>query len=113
MEQGIQQIQISELGKCRLQGELQFGDRLIFRGEIQGVIRGDEGSELLLGPESLVDGEIHGHWVEIFGSVKGRIVARRLIVRNGAKLVGDIQVGSVQVDQGAELECTWHPITSQ
>lgn len=84
------------------EGKLSFKDTV----RIDGVFRGEISSEntLVVGESGEIFASVRSRTVVIGGSVSGDVSAsERLILQKTARLEGDVQCGSLQMEDGATL----------
>jgi cytoskeletal protein CcmA (bactofilin family) len=84
------------------EGKLSFKDTV----RIDGVFRGEIASEntLVVGETGEIFATVRSRTVVIAGSVTGDVVAKeRLVLQKTARLEGDVQAGSLQMEDGAVL----------
>ena len=86
-------------------GTLQSPGDIQFDGCIEGTLRG---ATLVVDEEGVVHGDVIGDDVIVHGRVHGRICARKVVLRAGCHVEGDILYGSLEVESGAELDGTFH-----
>ena len=87
----------------------RFEGTLVFRGEarIEGELTGEVRARgtLHVGPGAVVRARIEADELVVAGSVEGDVVApRRVALLAGARLVGDLQTGSLSLADGSLLE---------
>ena len=96
----------------RLEGHLTFSDVTRVHGVLKGEIEATDGSTLIFGETSLVEGTVRADTLIIDGYVEGRISARKqvLISRTG-RVVGEIHSPSVKMEFGAYFDgkCNANP----
>ena len=84
------------------EGKLSFKDTV----RIDGCFRGEIASEntLVVGESGEIFAAVRSRTVVIAGSVTGDVVAsERLVLQKTARLDGDVQAGSLQMEDGAVL----------
>lgn len=84
-------------------GNLESGNDL----RIDGIIHGDVvcKSKVVVGSSGQIVGTIRCVQADIMGQVDGNIIASEsLSLRNGAKLVGDIQTPMLQMENGVQFD---------
>jgi cytoskeletal protein CcmA (bactofilin family) len=84
------------------EGKLSFKDTV----RIDGAFRGEISSEntLVVGETGEILAAVRSRTVVIAGSVTGDVVAsERLVLQKTARLEGDVQAGSLQMEDGAVL----------
>ncbi|MBO8450075.1 MAG: polymer-forming cytoskeletal protein [Spirochaetes bacterium] len=80
-------------------GLIEFSDPLMIRGKVDGRIHAT--SDLLVDTGAVVNADIHARRVVIKGSVRGNIVAGKIVrVFSTGKLNGDITAPEVVLDTG-------------
>jgi cytoskeletal protein CcmA (bactofilin family) len=88
---------------CTLKGELEFANSFRVDGRVEGTIRSR--SELLIGEEGSVEGEIEVARCLIGGQVRGAIKAtEKVILHASAKVWGEIHAPAIMMEDGAFLE---------
>ena len=86
-----------------IRGDLHFEDNFRVDGRIIGriVSKGD----LVVGKEGEVDGEIEVMNLYVFGTLRGKVKARKRVeLSDGAKIYADIETESFEIDDGAVFE---------
>ncbi len=89
------------LGKdVTVTGEICSHEPLIIEGEIDGTI--DVAGHLLtIAPSGNVRASVTAKEIDVFGSLQGNVKgADKICVRNGARLLGDIHVGGIVIEEG-------------
>jgi cytoskeletal protein CcmA (bactofilin family) len=84
------------------EGKLSFKDTV----RVDGTFRGEIASEntLVVGESGEIFATVRSRTVVIAGSVTGDVVAsERLVLQKTARLEGDVQTGSLQMEDGAVL----------
>jgi cytoskeletal protein CcmA (bactofilin family) len=88
---------------CTLRGELEFSNSFRVDGRIEGTIRSR--SELMVGEDGSVDGEIDVARCLVGGQVRGTIKAsEKLVLLASAKVWAEIHAPAVVMEDGAFLE---------
>jgi cytoskeletal protein CcmA (bactofilin family) len=88
---------------CTLKGELEFANAFRIDGRIEGTIRSK--SELLIGQDGSVEGEIDVARCLIGGQVEGVVRASEKVVLHGsARVRGEIHAPAIVMEDGAFLE---------
>jgi cytoskeletal protein CcmA (bactofilin family) len=83
-----------------IKGSIRFSNDLIIDGKIEGEVHSD--GSLTVGENALIKGEIKTRSVVLFGKVEGNItVAERCELKSNAILVGDIEAGTLSIEEGA------------
>lgn len=84
------------------EGKLSFKDTV----RVDGTFRGEISSEntLVVGESGEIFATVRSRTVVIAGAVTGDVVAsERLVLQKTARLEGDVQAGSLQMEDGAVL----------
>lgn len=88
---------------CTIRGELEFANSFRVDGRLEGTIRSR--SELLVGEEGSVEGEIDVARCLIGGTVRGAVKAsEKVVLHASAKVWGEIHAPAVVMEDGAFLE---------
>ena len=83
-----------------IKGDVFSTQELRVDGSIQGRL--DLKNKLTIGPRGKADAQITATEVFIAGSVKGNVEAsERIVLRNGANLVGDVKTAGIVIEDGA------------
>lgn len=72
--------------------------------KIDGIINGNvkTKSNMFLGPDSVINGDIHGKDITICGTVNGSVYAKkRVIMTSKAKVSGNMNMEQLVMDEGA------------
>jgi cytoskeletal protein CcmA (bactofilin family) len=89
----------------RLEGKILFDDVSRVHGILIGDIQAKEGSTLVLGETSVVEGNIDADILLIDGYVRGDVSARtRIVVSRTGRVLGNIKTPSLTVEFGAYFE---------
>ena len=84
----------------RIQGEIYAKDEIQVDGEVTGSLRSDQ--RLTIGATGKADATILADEVVIGGTVNGNVEAtRRIVLRKGAHLVGDVKTAGIVIEDGA------------
>ena len=124
----VRKRKVSVIGPTlKFKGELSANEDLIIEGEIEGTIAHQD-KNLTVGREGQVKADINAHTVEIFGSVegdirgddvvklaktadvKGNIFCSRIVMEDGAKFSGNIDMSIRKKDSGAAKLTIAEPI---
>ncbi len=84
---------------CVFEGNLNLSTATRIDGKVRGNVRSD--GMLIIGENGSVEGDINCTEVLIFGTVTGNIDARRIELKNGASLNGDVRVDVFVIEEGA------------
>jgi cytoskeletal protein CcmA (bactofilin family) len=88
---------------CTLRGELEFSSSFRVDGRVEGTIRSR--SELLIGEDGVVEGEIDVARCLIGGQVRGTVKAsEKVVLHASAKVWGELHAPAVVMEDGAFLE---------
>ena len=89
----------------RFEGTVEFSNYTRFDGYIRGTLKGNPGSELVLGENGVVEGKIEGDIVIIDGFVRGNIYATaKVIISETGRVIGEITAPSVAVKFGGYFD---------
>ena len=88
---------------CTIKGELEFSNSFRVDGRVEGTIRSR--SELVIGEDGVVEGEIDVARCLIGGAVRATVKASEKVVLHAtAKVWGEIHAPAVVMEDGAFLE---------
>jgi cytoskeletal protein CcmA (bactofilin family) len=83
-----------------IEGEVYAKDDIQIDGEVKGSVRSD--NRLTIGESGKADAAINAGEVVVAGTVNGNIDAtRRIVLRKGAHLVGDVRTAGIVIEDGA------------
>ena len=82
-------------------GDLALTDNLHVDGNIEGAVRSD--AEVSIGEQGNVEGEIEAKRILVSGSFQGSIEAERLEIAGGGRVDGDVVVGELVIESGAQF----------
>jgi cytoskeletal protein CcmA (bactofilin family) len=84
----------------RIKGEIRSKDEIQVDGEVNGSLQSDH--RLTIGETGKAEATIEADEVVIAGTVKGNVEAtRRIVLRKGANLVGDVKTAGIVIEDGA------------
>ena len=84
----------------RIKGDVFSGDELQLNGSVEGRL--ELQNRLTIGPKGKVDANIKATEVVVSGAIKGNVEAlSRIVLRNGANLVGDVKTAGIVIEDGA------------
>ena len=84
-----------------VKGEIRGAEDLYVDGQVEGRLDLGE-HRLTIGPNGQVRASIRAREVDVQGSVNGNVEASdRIIIRKDAKLVGDLKMSGVVIEDGA------------
>ena len=88
---------------CSIKGELEFLNSFRIDGLVEGSVRSR--SELVIGEDGTVEGEIDVARCLVGGQVRGTIKAsEKVVLHASAKVFGEIHAPAVVMEDGAFLE---------
>lgn len=88
-----------------LEGSVCFDGFTRFHGHIRGNLKGQIGSELILGESGVVEGTVEGDTVIVDGFVRGNIRASsKVIISETGRMVGNIEAPNIAIRFGAFFE---------
>jgi len=88
---------------CTLKGELEFSNSFRVDGRVEGTIRSR--SELVIGEDGTVEGEIDVARCLVGGQVRGTVTAsEKVVLHASARVWGEIHAPAVVMEDGAFLE---------
>ena len=84
----------------RISGEIYSKDEIQLNGEVNGSLKCDH--RLTIGETGKADATLQADEVVIGGTVKGNVEAvKRIVLRKGANLVGDVKTAGIVIEDGA------------
>ena len=87
--------------------DLKIEGEIISAGliEIEGIIKGTiKGNSVILREEGYVEGTIIAESLSIRGKFDGTIRAQNISITSKAKVIGNIEYGSLSVEDGASID---------
>ena len=84
---------------CFFEGNLNLSTATRIDGKVKGNIHSE--GMLIIGESGSVEGDINCTEVLIHGTVRGNVTARRIELRRGASLSGDIRTDVFIIEEGA------------
>ncbi len=85
-----------------IEGEVKSSGDMRIDGTMKGKIQTQ--GKLVIGPTGKIDGEISCQNAEIHGVVNGKITVNELLsLKASSKLLGDIVVGKLAIEPGAQF----------
>jgi len=88
---------------CTVRGELEFSNSFSLAGRVEGTVRSR--SELIVGEDGVVEGEIDVARCLIGGEVRGTIRAsEKVVLHASAKVWAEIHTVTLVMEDGAFLE---------
>jgi len=104
---GSQAMPIASQGSTRIgktftvKGEIRSKEDLLIDGQVEGRLDMSR-NRLVVGPDGSVRAGISAREVDVQGVVNGNVEAtERIILRKNSKLVGDLEMASVVIEDGA------------
>lgn len=87
----------------RISGSLVFETPAFLDAEIEGELIASQ--RLELGPQSIVKAKVSGTEIVVAGQLSGDVIAsKRLVLKAGARLIGNVQTASFSLEEGAIFE---------
>ncbi len=88
---------------CTIRGELEFANSFRLDGRVEGTVRSR--SELVVGKDGVVEGEIDVARCLVGGQVRGTIrAAEQVVLHASARVWADIHTAALVMEDGAFLE---------
>jgi cytoskeletal protein CcmA (bactofilin family) len=88
---------------CTIRGELEFQNSFHLFGRVEGQVRSR--SELLVGEDGVVEGEVEVARCVVGGTVRGTIRAsEQVLLHSSAKVWADVHTPALVMEEGAFLE---------
>ena len=88
---------------CTIRGELEFANSFRLDGRVEGTVRSR--SELVVGADGVVEGEIDVARCLVGGQVRGTIRAsEQVVLHASARVWAEIHTGALVMEDGAFLE---------
>lgn len=85
-----------------IEGEIRSNGDMRIDGTLKGTIHTQ--GKLVIGPTGQIDGEISCQNAEIHGTVNGKITVNELLsLKATSKFLGDIVVGKLAIEPGAQF----------
>jgi cytoskeletal protein CcmA (bactofilin family) len=89
----------------RIEGKVVFNEISRVHGILVGDVFAQDGSTLILGETSIVEGNIQADTLMVDGYVQGDIAAKsKVIISRTGRVVGNIQTQNLQLEFGAYFE---------
>ena len=88
-----------------LVGDISFSGLLQLKGNIYGnvIAPADSGATLLIEANATITGEVRAPYIMVKGKVTGDLFARRINLKPGAVVIGNIHYDDIELEQGANL----------
>ncbi len=91
----------------RIQGDVVFAGGLHLDGAVTGSVKaeGAGSSRLVIGESAVIEGSVEAPIVELFGVVRGDIIASgRVVLGPKGRVEGNVQYGALEVAAGASIK---------
>jgi cytoskeletal protein CcmA (bactofilin family) len=91
----------------RIQGDVLFSGGLHLDGAVTGSVKshGEGTSRLVIGESAVIEGSVEAPIVELYGVVRGDIVAQaRVMLGPKGRVEGNVQYGALEVAAGASIK---------
>jgi cytoskeletal protein CcmA (bactofilin family) len=91
----------------RIQGDVLFSGGLHLDGAVTGSVKshGEGTSRLVIGESAVIEGSVEAPIVELYGVVRGDIVApARVVLGPKGRVEGNVQYGALEVAAGASIK---------
>ena len=108
----LRQQDFSFFGKnAKIKGELHLSGTTHLASSVEGEIRMQEKSELILEHEANVKGDIYCHNLEVYGEVRGNINSTGLVTFHPtSRFSGKISAQKLMIKPGADLNMDGHTV---
>jgi cytoskeletal protein CcmA (bactofilin family) len=90
----------------KITGQLESSEDIQIDGDIEGDIRG---LTIKVGQGSTISGTVYGDAVELSGTVKGKIEAKKVVLTPTAHMSGDIVHQYIEIASGAFIDGNCRP----
>lgn len=89
----------------KLVGDISFSGLLQLKGNIYGnvIAPADSDATLLVEPSATITGEVRAPYIMVKGKITGDVFARRINLKPGAIVIGNIHYDDIELEQGANL----------
>jgi len=91
----------------RIQGDVLFSGGLHLDGAVAGSVKasGEGVARLVIGESAVIEGSVEAPIVELYGVVRGDIVAPgRVVLGPKGRVEGNVQYGALEVAAGASIK---------
>ena len=88
--------------QCTLEGDLTAQNSVKIDGRIKGTLRAE--GRAIIGTTGVVQGDVHAPDLLVLGRLEGNVFAQRLHLQASARILGNIETQSLQVDPGAHYQ---------
>lgn len=86
----------------RIEGDLIFQDTFRVDGSLTGKVSSE--GDLIVGKESIVEGEIQVRRLFVSGVVRGAVRAERIEIAPGARVEADVETPVLLIEEGAHFQ---------
>jgi cytoskeletal protein CcmA (bactofilin family) len=84
----------------RLQGEIYSEEELYLDGEVEGTLEVNQ--SLTIGPNGKIKANVKAKELVVKGKIQGNVEsAGRIVIMNGASIVGDVKTAGIVIEDGA------------
>jgi cytoskeletal protein CcmA (bactofilin family) len=107
-------VRVSLGPDAEVSGRLSFTTATRIEGRMRGEVRTSD--LLVVGPQAVVHATVLADELVVLGEIHGDVKeARRVEIRGGGKLIGDVETGTFVVDEGGFFEgnCRMLPAVSE
>jgi cytoskeletal protein CcmA (bactofilin family) len=101
------QIESLLASSTRIQGDVVFSGGLHLDGAVTGSVKaeGEGNSRLVIGESAVIEGSVEAPIVELYGVVRGDIIApSRVVLGPKGRVEGNVQYGALEVAAGASIK---------
>lgn len=100
------QNEVNWIGEnSRFQGKLELSGFTRFEGYLMGNLEGLPESEVVIGINGFVEGEVRGNIIYIDGFVRGKIVAgKKVLISSTGRVIGEIEAPQFSIQFGGFFE---------
>lgn len=108
----LSQHTFSLLGKGDFfKGELILQNDSFISSRFEGNLRMEGDCLLVIEPSASINGKVHAHMIELYGSVEGEIEATEMIILYpSSKVKGRIKTKNIQIHPGAIIDGDCHTL---
>lgn len=85
-----------------VEGDLKTRNSIKVDGRIQGSLRVE--GQAIIGASGVIQGDVHAADLLVLGQLEGNVFAQRLHLQASARILGNIETQSLQVDPGAHYQ---------
>ncbi len=88
--------------QCSLEGDLATQNSVKIDGRIKGTLRAE--GRAIVGETGVVQGDVHAPDLLVLGRLEGNVFAQHLHLQASARILGNIETQTLQVDPGAHYQ---------